>query len=148
VSESNEANNRVVASVPIQVFAPDLVMGRVTAPSTGGAGRDGSGFMGRDQSWGRPHHGAVDGPTVAVEGRRVQDGCVGNWALGKVPQDPLAAGQGYERTANVLLPLNAAFPPGSYFLLVETDGAARQPESDEANNLASIPITLTLPPVA
>lgn len=59
-------------------------------------------------------------------------------------QSPLAAGASYTRTAAVDLPAGTA--PGGYFLLVKADHADAQSEAGEANNLATVPVTVVRPP--
>src|SRR5262249_9873173 len=58
----------------------------------------------------------------------------------------LAAGQSYTNTSNFALHLDNTWAPGAYYLVVQADAGDSQPESNEANNLRSRFIPLTLPP--
>jgi subtilase family serine protease len=65
-------------------------------------------------------------------------------------QPALAAGAHYDQSANVTLPI---VPGGSYFLFFVTNSTVGEPESDaslglpDANDVAMLPITLSLPKV-
>ncbi|MEM9825059.1 MAG: CARDB domain-containing protein [Planctomycetota bacterium] len=133
-----------VATVNLQ--SPDLVVDSVVVP--------GDGIFGSpiDVSW-----------TVRNQG---SDPALENWSdriylsadstidagdqllLTLAGQSPLAVQGTYTRTETVNLPLNADFPAGNYFVLVQTDALGGQPETNEGNNLeVSEVISLTTPPV-
>ena len=54
----------------------------------------------------------------------------------------LAPGATHAHSQAVTVP--AATPPGPYFILVHTDALGLVPEHDESNNVAAIPVTVTL----
>ncbi|MFT5526538.1 MAG: hypothetical protein ACI9HK_004515, partial [Pirellulaceae bacterium] len=61
---------------------------------------------------------------------------------------PLAVGESYTRTETVTLPLHSQNPAGGYFVTVETNAGAHQPESNETNNQTSSNLlSLTFPPL-
>ena len=60
---------------------------------------------------------------------------------------PLAPGGEYTRTATVTLPLEAIFDAGQFRIIVVTDAAGAQPETDEANNARDAALTVKPPPL-
>lgn len=65
-----------------------------------------------------------------------------------VSPNPLAADASYTLTRQVTLPLNAAYAPGTYHLLLVTDIYGQQGEADESNNqLAGADLVLGVPPL-
>ena len=61
---------------------------------------------------------------------------------------PLAASDDYSRTLPVTLPSVLELAEGVYYVILRTDADAAQVEGDEANNeIASGPITLSVPPL-
>ena len=65
-----------------------------------------------------------------------------------VSPNPLAADASYTLTRQVTLPLDAAYAPGTYHLLLVSDIYGQQGEADESNNLlAGADLVLGVPPL-
>ena len=145
VTESNELDNRVLASSSVRVRAPDLAVFdgaaqttaafgdtipvRFTLTNLGGGAATGAWldnvYLSRD---------AVFGGDTLLYSRPAGD------------VSPLSSGASAPITVNVQLPRIGA--PGRYYLFVQTDSTGVVPEANENNNLsAPIPIALVLPPL-
>ncbi|MBS0265797.1 MAG: Ig-like domain-containing protein, partial [Planctomycetes bacterium] len=64
-------------------------------------------------------------------------------SLSSAAVSPLAAGAAVERTLDVFLPERVDLPTGNYYLLVRVDASQSIGETNEANNLTAIPMSLT-----
>lgn len=65
-----------------------------------------------------------------------------------ISPNPLAADASYTMTRQVALPLDAAYLPGTYHLLLVTDQYGQQGEADESNNLlAGTDLIIGTPPL-
>ncbi len=153
VEEAGEDNNVVVGTQPIRVMAPDLriqdlsLRSDVDAPSS--AAELGGSLV---VAWNSTNGGsaAVQVPwSERVHLSRQPDSLSGALPLATLDLTsvPLPAGGMVSNRVAITLPLTAAFPPGDYWILVTTDAGRAVAESVETNNLASIPVTLSHPPL-
>ncbi|MBI5386505.1 MAG: hypothetical protein HZA90_17690 [Verrucomicrobia bacterium] len=147
VLEANEANNTLIAVAPLTLLAPDLEVSLLTSAATANFGDSitvtwivtNRGGATASATWSDRLHLSSTSNSLA--------GAVSLATTAAGTNSPLAAGGVYSRIESVTLPLSAQSTPGSYFLLAAADHANGQPESDEANNLRSVSIALTLPPL-
>ncbi len=143
--EMNENNNTAYAPAPTTVVAPDLRVARVGAASTAEFGAS------------LPVEfvitNAGNAPLTIAWNDRVflssaNNSLSGATLLGTVAfTGVLAPGAAHTNTVTVTLPLSTQTSPGSYYLVVATDHGNAVVESQENNNLNSVPIALTLPPL-
>ena len=142
--EPDEANNTIVAATPTEVLNADLVVSAVQAPLTAQLGAT------MNVTWTVLNAGTA--AASASWSDRLYLSTASNDLSGArlLRSDPsvaaLAPGASYTNSQPVTLPLAGAVP-GSYFVIAVADYGNAQPESSEGNNLLSVPITLTLPPL-
>ena len=140
-----ETNNLTVATEPIAILSPDLQAGVVVSPPTAAFGQQ---FA---VTWAVTNAG--NGPASASWSDRVYLSSASNSLAGATllasasGTSPLAPGAKYTNTASITLPLSAQSQPGAFWLVAMADAADSQPESNETNNLASVPLAVTLPPL-
>jgi subtilase family serine protease len=143
--ETNETNN--VRALPITVHAPDLVVSAASAPAGATVGESVA------VSWTVRNDGAF--PVVANVTEAWYDAVFvsndatygpGDTYVGTALHDThlaLAPGESYSVNQNVILPSSVA--PGGKFLLFVADSSQQRGETDENNNVQSVPITLAAP---
>jgi hypothetical protein len=146
VPEINRSNNTKFATNPIVIGAPDLVLARLSAPATSQFGQafnvqfavTNNGGVQAAGAWNDQVYLASD--TNSLAGATVLATAAG--------YSPLAPGNGYSRTQAVTLPLTAGVAPGKYYIAAVADSGNALSESTKTNNIATTPITLSLPPLA
>jgi subtilase family serine protease len=140
--ETDENNN--VRAVPITIGVPDLTVSAATAPSSGVLG----GAL--DVSWTVTNTSAVTAPAdwsdrIYFSTDEVwnpsSDTLITSEAI--ATQTPLNAGLSYTVNRTITLPNVAS--NGSGYLLFVADANANQAESNENNNVRSVPFTLNAP---
>ncbi len=144
--ETAEANNTFISTNSTIVSAADLTVTSVSA-STNSA-RFGDSLT---VTWVVRNGGAVPAgaawrdrvylsPTAGLTGQSIA-----------LPPDvaggPLGANGSYTNSATLTLPLEAGWVAGTYYLVVAADVNNTQAEANEANNLASRSLSLTVPPL-
>ncbi|BBD63171.1 YD repeat-containing protein (plasmid) [Nostoc sp. HK-01] len=142
--ETNEADNTY--AVPITIAAPNLVITSVTAPSSTTAGQTIS------LSWIVQNQGEVTATAsgwydriyfsvdnILGNGNDVYIADIGNGDLGILP---LASGESYTISQNITLPSKAV---GNGYILLQSDFSNSQGESNEQDNVYSVPIVITSP---
>ncbi|TRU88111.1 MAG: hypothetical protein EWV76_09640 [Microcystis novacekii Mn_MB_F_20050700_S1] len=140
--ETDENNN--VRAVPITIGVPDLTVSAATAPSSGVLG----GAI--DVSWTVTNTSTVTAPAdwsdrIYFSTDEVwnpsSDTLITSEAI--ATQTPLNAGLSYTVNRTITLPNVAS--NGSGYLLFVADANANQAESNENNNVRSVPFTLNAP---
>ncbi|CCI03111.1 CARDB domain-containing protein [Microcystis aeruginosa] len=140
--ETDENNN--VRAVPITIGVPDLTVSAATAPSSGVLG----GAI--DVSWTVTNTSTVTAPAdwsdrIYFSTDEVwnpsSDTLITSEAI--ATQTPLNAGLSYTVNRTITLPNVAS--SGSGYLLFVADANANQAESNENNNVRSVPFTLNAP---
>ncbi len=144
VFELNEANNTAFAAAPLTIVATDLRVARVSAPAAA--------QFGQTVSVDYVITNAGTAPAVVPWTDRLSLGTLTNTpaallASADARSVPLPPGGSYTNTLTVTLPLAGSSTPGPHFIVVAADVANDVPESDEANNLRSAAIALSLPPL-
>lgn len=139
VTESNEANNTTAATLVIQMTpaaAPDLV---VSALSAAGSVLAGTALSASDTTRNQGGAGAGASTTRFFLSRNaVLD--AGDVTLGQRALGSLAAGGGSSGSSSLTIPANTT--AGSYYLLVQADGAGGVAESSESNNVTGVALTV------
>ncbi|WP_172970091.1 CARDB domain-containing protein, partial [Microcystis aeruginosa] len=137
--ETDENNND--RAIPIRIDAPDLIVSNATAPASVTVGATIS------VTWDVKNQGTVAANADWYDRVVIStDQIFGNsddTYLTEVWQGsftPLAAGATYSRTLNVTLPSTAT---GDRFLLFKADNYNYQGETDENNNVYSLPINIS-----
>ena len=141
-----ETNNVTVSPVPITIHSPDLQPIAIGAPASAQLGQ------GISVSWVDTNSGAS--PVFSPWIDQVYLGPVSNSLSGSsfltsfgVTNVPFASFTNITNNAGVTLPSAATLSPGNYFLVVDVDAGNAIAETNENNNLLSVPISLTLPPL-
>ena len=140
-----ETNNLYVDPRVIEVVSPDLQVGELASAATAVFGEPLS------VSWTISNSGS--GAAVGNWNDRIwlspqADSLNGATRLASQAGTALPAGASYTRVATVSLPLTAQSQAGAYWLVAQTDAGNAVPESDEGNNLRSVRLELSLPPLA
>ena len=137
--ETNENNNN--RAIPIRIDAPDLIVSNATAPASVTVGAT------IGVTWDVKNQGAVAANADWYDRVVIStDQVFGNsddTYLTEVWQGsftPLAAAATYSRTLNVTLPSTAT---GDRYLLFKADNYNHQGETDENNNVYSVPINIS-----
>ncbi|NCS06775.1 MAG: hypothetical protein GPJ07_09250, partial [Microcystis aeruginosa G13-07] len=137
--ETNENNNNL--ATPIRIDAPDFIVSNATAPASVTIGATIS------VTWDAKNQGTVAANADWYDRVVIStDQIFGNsddTYLTEVWQGsftPLAAGATYSRTLNVTLPSTAT---GDRYLLFKADNYNYQGETDENNNVYSLPINIS-----
>jgi subtilase family serine protease len=145
-----ETNNW--ATVPLAIASPDLVAADVRPRHASGLPAAAATFgESLTVSWTVTNAGT--GPAGGSWSDRVWLSSVSNSLAGATllgsAAEPAALppGGSYTNAATITVPFTTQSQPGSYWLIVQTDGGGTVGESDEANNLRSVPLALTLPPL-
>ncbi len=140
-----ETNNTTVSSQFVTIRAPDLVVTSETLPAAAQFGQS------IQVVWSVKNGGsaAASGPwndrLLLSTGSNNLSGAL---ALLTVPAPSgLQPGGSYTNLQLVSLPLSSSLNPGTYYLVVQADADGSVAESNEANNLASQALALTLPPL-
>lgn len=144
--EVAETNNTFISTNATIVSAADLTVTSVTASET-------SAQFGESVTvtWVVRNNGAVSAgatwrdrlylsPTAAVTAQSIVLPPAHNGG-------PLAAGASYTNSAMVTLPLTSGLTAGTYYLVVAADVNNAQAEANEANNVGSRSIALSVPPL-
>ncbi|HEY9172517.1 MAG TPA: CARDB domain-containing protein, partial [Verrucomicrobiae bacterium] len=144
--ETSETNNTFVSTNATIVSAADLAVTSVSASKT--AAQFGESLT---VTWVVRNNGSAAAgaawrdrvylsPTASVTAQSIV-----------MPPDvnggPLGAGASYTNSTTVTLPLDAGWAAGTFFLVVRADANNSQAEASEANNTASLAISLTFPPL-
>lgn len=145
VIESVETNNVVYAPIPVVIQGADLAVSQITAPPTAILGTTinvafdvtNGGDASASATWQDRIY--LSSASNSLAGARLLD------TVASTP--PVAAGAPYSRNRSVAIPLDGLSSPGAFFLVVSADDNNAQVETNELNNLLSVPITLTLPPI-
>jgi subtilase family serine protease len=138
-AEGNENNN--FYAVSITLTAPDLVVSDAIAPVTASIGDAVS------VSWTVTNQGGTNAPSHWSDSVYVSDDAILDNSDTLVStqsvdvQSPLAAGASYNITKDILLPNTTT---GGRYLLFATDSGRNQGETNENNNVRTVPINLTL----
>ncbi len=146
LAEVNEANNACVAASTVTLPSPDLVVSEVTPPPAALFGDTIA------VSWAVTNAGTATASSTWSDKlylSAASDSLSGATLLATAAANasPLAVGGVYTRTQTVTLPLTAQSAAGSYFIVAVADAAGTLQEGNEANNLRSAPLALTLPPM-
>ncbi len=143
---NKEDNNFLVAALPIQIQSPDLRVSLLTSAVTAAFGQP------FNVTWEVTNSG--NGSALASWSDRVWLSSASNSISGAslltsstAVVSPLQPGGSYSNGTAISIPLNAQSQPGAYWLVAQADGTTWQPESNEGNNLRSVPLTLTMPPL-
>ena len=144
--DTGEANNFFVSSGPVLIQSPDLRIPLLTSAASATFGQpfsvtwavtnSGNGVASgnwSDHVWVSLISNSVSGAT------RLSSAGVGVSSL-----QPSAS---YANNAIVTIPLVSQSQPGMHWLVVQADGTGTVSESNEGNNLRSVPLTLNLPPL-
>lgn len=137
--ESDERNNLLAS--PLTLHTPDLTPTMLSAPGTAGTGER------LAISWTVANQGtgplrAVWSDIVFLSTDTVLD--AGDRSLGAVARTvDLAAGASYTPPALTVTVPNVA--PGTYTLILKTDGTGQRFEEDEGNNTRTAPLTVHAP---
>ncbi|MGC8990265.1 MAG: CARDB domain-containing protein, partial [Verrucomicrobiia bacterium] len=145
LSEVNETNNTAFATSPLSIAASDLALTRLAAPPTAVFGQTfnvqfvvtNSGTAAASVPW-------VDRLYLSA-GSNSMDRLL---ATIQTPLMPLAPGASYTNNIAVRIPLDASSTPGTFHLLAHTDAQNAISELDETNNIGSVQINLSMPPLA
>ncbi|MBI5388491.1 MAG: hypothetical protein HZA90_27820 [Verrucomicrobia bacterium] len=142
---AGETNNTFITTNTISISAPDLQVQSVTAPS---AAQFGSTV---DVTWVVKNTGSASASQVWSDRLYLttnSSSLAGATVLRTLPaRGALGPEASYTNTQPVTLPQQAGMLPGTYFILAATDWNNTQPESNEANNLGSRTVNLTLGPL-
>ncbi|MBZ4423318.1 CARDB domain-containing protein [Myxococcus sp. RHSTA-1-4] len=136
--EADETNNGWTA-VPVTVTSADLVPGTLTAPASAnpGASFTVSWTVTNASASGDAHPSWTDQLYLSTDATC----CTGDTSLGTVNRNTaLAPGASYTASRTVTVP--ATLAPGSYQLFLSVDRNAALQESDETNNVISVPFTV------
>ena len=139
--EADETNN--VLALPLSISAPDLSVTAANAPANAAVGQT----IALD--WTVTNVSDVGAPNVNWSDRvylsqtATFDGGGRLLATRSPGVGSIAAGGAYAHVHNVTLPPEIA--PGEWYLLFMADGGSNQGETNEANNLLAVPISLTAP---
>jgi subtilase family serine protease len=139
--EVSETNNVVVATIPVTVVRPDLVVAAVSAPAVAGTGqRIGVGVTARNLAAG-PGHARPFSIGVYLSTPTEQPGP----RIGLLRVGGLAAGRGLTSRVTAIVPPGAA--PGFFVLTARVDDEDALPEADEDNNAlaATTPLQVVRP---
>ena len=143
----NENNNTGISAGTMHVVLPteDLTPVSLTAPDSGVlGGRINVDWTVRNAGTGPTLNNWTDCVWLSRDATRGSDDIY----VKQLSSSPLAAGAEYTRSVTgAVLPLNPSLSEGDYYLLLETDYAGQEPETNETNNLIVRPIHLTLPPL-
>lgn len=139
--EVNEANN--VASLPITLQAPDLIVSTASAPATIVAGDvvsvsytvGNQGEVSAPADWSDSVYFSADNNLDTGS-----DQFLGNFSAATF--SPLGAGANYSKTSNLSVGINAI---GSGYLIFVADGSNAQPETNNGNNTFAVPVTIVAP---
>ncbi len=141
-----ETNNVTVSSVPITIHSPDL---RPVSISATGSAQLGQAIP---VSW--VDTNASASPAFSTWNDQVYLSPISNslssasfLATYAVTNVPLTNGASLTNGTTVTLPSPANLSAGSYFLVVDVDAGNAVAETNENNNLLSVPITLAQPPL-
>ncbi len=141
-----ETNNVTVSPVPITIHSPDL---RPVSISTAGSAQLGQSIP---ISWVDTNSSAS--PAFSTWNDQVYLSPVSNSLSGAsflaayaVTNVPLTNGASLTNSTTITLPSPANLSPGSYFLVVNVDAGNAVAETNENNNLLSVPISLAQPPL-
>ena len=143
--ELSESNNTAFAATGITINAADLFVKNLSAPA--------SAQFGQTIAVQFTVTNAGGAPAGATWEDRIYLGSSSNsWSgatlLASLPgAGPLASASAYTRTQSVTLTLTASSTASNFFILAVADAGDAQVESNEANNLAAAPISLSLPPL-
>ena len=118
---------------------PDLVSRALSAPNTGTVGQSLSVLT----TIANIGTGTAPGSTARLYLSTDRSVSAGDAALGSITVPSLTGGATHSGTITVTLPTVTA---GAYLLLVRADDAGAVAESDEANNVLAIPITIATAP--
>jgi len=139
-TELSEANNTL--AIPIALDGPDLAMTNATGPSSAVPGAS------YDLSWTVTNQGAVtaygdwaDYGWLSTDDTYSEDDRY-LWGINVGDRTPLAAGGNYLIERSVVFP---QVEPGSYYMLFLADSYDKQGETDETNNAAALPVTVSAP---
>ncbi len=145
VIDPTRANNTRFSSSPLSINASDLVASALASTNRVTLGTS------LAVSWHVQNTGVSDTRTPTSDAVFVSPSAAsirGATLLGTYPADTVKAGQGYDRTVTIPVPLRPdLLPPGAAFLVVVADVDNTQAEADEGNNLVSQPVTVQLPPL-
>ena len=146
IFENTETNNALVSTSPLVLLSPDLAMAGVSAPAAAQFGAT------LNVSWAVTNVGSAAAPASWSDRlylSAASNSLSGATLLSAVAANasPLPATSGYTRSTNVSLPFTAQSTPGVFWVVAVADASDAQPEASEANNLRSIPVALTLPPL-
>jgi hypothetical protein len=138
-------NNTAVAPVSTAILAADLAVQGLTASATAQLGQT------INVSWVVQNIGTA--PAAASWTDRLVISSSSNSLVNAVSlqtvlaPDVLAPGASYTNSQPVTIPLSSSLVPGAYFLLLQADPAGAIADLNSANNLRSVPLTLSLPPL-
>ncbi|HRT58922.1 MAG TPA: CARDB domain-containing protein, partial [Candidatus Paceibacterota bacterium] len=144
IFELVETNNTAFSTAPLNIIATDLRVARISAPASAAFGDTlqlefvvtNSGTAPAAVSW-------TDRVYLSTASNTLQTLLAGVPA----PVVPLGPGGSYTNLVPVTLPLAAGQTPGGFYLVVAADQGNAVAESDEGNNLASVALTVSLPPL-
>jgi len=140
-----ETNNTSVSTQFVTIRAPDLVVTSLNAPAAAQFGQ------GLNVSWVVQNAGTAT--ATAPWNDRVYLSTVSNHLSGATllltapAPGSLTPGASYTNAPTIQIPLSGASTPGAHYLVVFTDADGLFAEPGEADNLRSVPLALTLPPL-
>ena len=138
-------HNTAVAATSTQVLAADLGVESLSAPTAAQFGQAISVTWVVSNLGTAPASGAWSDRLVLASG---SNAVVGASVLLTLPAPgSLALGASYTNRQQVILPEPETSTPGAYFLVLEADPNGVVVESTRSNNVLSVPLALTLPPL-
>ncbi|MCX6904954.1 MAG: hypothetical protein NTW03_16040, partial [Verrucomicrobia bacterium] len=145
VVESNENNNSAWAAAAITINGSDLAVTQLNAPASAQFGQSFTVQFAVTNFGGAPVNAAwLDRLFLSALPNSVASApLLGSFA----GSPPLAPGDGYTRSQVVTLPLTTSSADGSFFIVAVADAGSALFEANEANNLLSVPIFVTRPPL-
>jgi hypothetical protein len=144
VIESQRANDRLFRSQSVAVTAPDLAVTRFIAPPTTTLGRS------SHVEWTVKNVGSAPAPAAVVDRlylSRSSNSLVESVFVAEVPGQALAADDAYSRALDLVPPVQTFGADSQFYWLILADAQQQQDEATEANNTASSPTSLALPPL-
>ncbi|SPE55274.1 hypothetical protein SBV1_2120012 [Verrucomicrobia bacterium] len=143
--EITRTNNTVFATNPIVITGADLAVEQISAPGSAQYGQSFSvSFAVTNVGGATAFAGWNDQVLLSASSNSLS----GATLLATLPGiSPLAPGAGYTSTQVVTIPQAPGSTAGTFYLVADTDAGDTQLETNEANNLLSAPIVLSLPPL-
>ena len=144
VSEITRTNNTAWSATGTIISAPDLTISNLSAPASVQLG------SGITVNWTRWNIGSLTNFTAGQDQiflSSSSNSLSNARLLASVAGGVQAPGSSLARSQSVAIPLQNGLPAGNYWIVVAVDSPDSQAESDEGNNVASVPLSLIQPPL-